>query len=161
MPGKSRKSRKSMKMKVGGWGEDNPVFSMTPYNTTTPYSDDEFEQIANFPATQTIGSMIKRRPTMQFNRGNLTKFGTPNWNMPQLSMPNMPQLSMPNMPSMSNLNMPRMSNLNMPRMSNLNMPNMPNFLRRNQQSWPQRQSMGGKNKTRKNKSRKNKSRKNK
>ena len=145
MPGKSRKSRKSMKMKVGGWGEDNPVFSMTPYNTTTPYSDDEFEQIANFPATQTIGSMIKRRPTMQFNRGNLTKFGTPNWNMPQLSMPNMPQLSMPNMPSMSNLNMP----------------NMPNFLRRNQQSWPQRQSMGGKNKTRKNKSRKNKSRKNK
>ena len=145
MPGKSRKSRKSMKMKVGGWGEDNPVFSMTPYNTTTPYSDDEFEQIANFPATQTIGSMIKRRPTMQFNRGNLTKFGTPNWNMPQLSMPNMPS----------------MSNLNMPRMSNLNMPNMPNFLRRNQQSWPQRQSMGGKNKTRKNKSRKNKSRKNK
>ena len=149
MPGKSRKSRK---MKVGGWGEDNPVFSTTPSDVITPYRDDEFEQIANFPATQTIRSMIERRPRMQFNRENLTKFGTPNWNIPRPDMSNW-NMPRPSMPHMSNWNIPRPS---MPNMSNWN---MPRFTKRNQQNWPQRQSIGGKNITRKNKSRKNKSRK--
>jgi hypothetical protein len=133
--GKSRKSRKSGKMKVGGWEtlDDPRPLTQSPYaaGLNQPKSYNPLNWVVATPRPGDYAPL--RADEYVGDYGNRMQSAQSMWNRRPIYKWQGPPI--PSMPSMPNWNMPR-------------------FTRRNQQSWPQRQSTGGKNKSRKNKSRK-------